>query len=115
MEPLQQATVIQNQVLQKQVSGATRRIPGLVMALLVGGGAALPLLGAGPTALAPFGLGPLSAEAKVLADGKEKKGFYWQKVEKADKKVVYMCRSKGKTGSKLEKNASCEKAGAVKP
>jgi hypothetical protein len=52
---------------------------------------------------------------KVLADGKEKKGFYWQKVEKADKKVVYMCRSRTKTGSKLEKNASCEKAGAVKP
>jgi hypothetical protein len=110
MEPRQQATAT-----QKQASSPARRILGLVMALLVGGGGALTLLGAGPAALQPFGLGPLSAEAKVLADGKEKKGFYWQKVEKADKKVVYMCRSRTKTGSKLEKNASCEKAGAVKP
>lgn len=51
----------------------------------------------------------------MLAEGKLKQGFDWQKVERSDKSVVSMCRFRSKTGSKLEKNASCEKVGAVKP
>ena len=47
--------------------------------------------------------------AKVLAEGKPKGGFYWQKSGKA----VYQCRAKG--DSKFQKAAACDKAGAVKP
>jgi hypothetical protein len=53
------------------------------------------------------------ALAKVLAEGKPKGGFYWQKIENTAGKVSYMCRAK--EGSKLSPNASCEKAKAAKP
>jgi hypothetical protein len=53
------------------------------------------------------------AMAKVLAEGKPKGGFYWQKIEQSGGKVVYQCRATG--DSKFQKAASCEKAGAAKP
>ena len=51
--------------------------------------------------------------AKVLAEGKPKGGFYWQKIEQKSGKVVYQCRAT--EDSKFQKAAACEKAGAVKP
>ena len=51
--------------------------------------------------------------AKVLAEGKPKGGFYWQKIEQKSGKAVYQCRATG--DSKFQKTAACEKAGAVKP
>ena len=51
--------------------------------------------------------------AKVLAEGKPKGGFYWQKIEQKSGKAVYQCRAKG--DSKFQKAAACDKAGAVKP
>jgi len=53
------------------------------------------------------------ALAKVLAEGKPKGGFYWQKIENSAGKVSYMCRAKA--ASKLSPAASCEKAKAAKP
>jgi hypothetical protein len=53
------------------------------------------------------------ALAKVLAEGKPKGGFYWQKIENGAGKVSYMCRAQ--QGSKLSANASCESAKAPKP
>jgi hypothetical protein len=53
------------------------------------------------------------SQAKVLAEGKPKGGFYWQKIENSNRKVSYMCRAK--EGSKLSPAASCEKAKAPKP
>ena len=53
------------------------------------------------------------SQAKVLAEGKPKGGFYWQKIENTSGKVSYMCRAK--EGSKLSTAASCEKAKAPKP
>jgi len=53
-------------------------------------------------------------QAKVLADGKPSPGgFYWQKVEKGDKSIQYVCRSNKETG--IQKNAQCNGAKAVKP
>ena len=51
--------------------------------------------------------------AKVLAEGKPKGGFYWQKDEQKGGKSVYQWRATG--DSKFQKTAACEKAGAVKP
>lgn len=51
--------------------------------------------------------------AKVLAEGKPKGGFYWQKIENGAGKVSYMCRAQ--QGAKLSANASCEAAKAPKP
>ncbi len=66
------------------------------------------------TALACVVFAPLSAGAKVLAEGKPSPGgFYWQKVEKSDKSIQYLCRSK--TDSGIQKNAKCNGAKAVKP
>ena len=53
------------------------------------------------------------ALAKVLAEGKPKGGFYWQKIENGAGKVSYMCRAQ--QGAKLSANASCEAAKAPKP
>ena len=53
------------------------------------------------------------ALAKVLAEGKPKGGFYWQKIEQKTGKAVYQCRATG--DSKYQKAAACDKAGAVKP
>jgi hypothetical protein len=53
------------------------------------------------------------ALAKVLAEGKPKGGFYWQKIENSAGKVSYMCRAQ--QGAKLSANASCESAKAPKP
>lgn len=58
-------------------------------------------------------LAAMPASAKVLGEGKPKDGFYWQKIEDKNGKVRYSCRATGE--AKFQKNASCEKAGAVKP
>jgi hypothetical protein len=63
--------------------------------------------------LALAALTVLPVSAKVLAEGKPSKGFYWQKVEQKTGKVVYLCRSE--SSSKFQKNVQCEGAGAVKP
>jgi hypothetical protein len=55
----------------------------------------------------------LPATAKVLAEGKPSKGFYWQKIEQKSGKVTYQCRATG--GSKFQKQEHCESAGAVQP
>ena len=59
----------------------------------------------------PLGVTP--ADAKVLAEGKPSKGFFWQKVEKANGQTTLMCRST--SSSTIQKSAQCEKAGAKKP
>lgn len=53
------------------------------------------------------------AMAKVLAEGKPKNGFYWQKVESSSGKVSYLCRSN--TDSKFQKGSKCQAAGAELP
>lgn len=53
------------------------------------------------------------ADAKVLAEGKPSKGVYWQKVQKQNGSVVYMCRSTEK--AKLVSADQCDKAKARKP
>jgi hypothetical protein len=54
------------------------------------------------------------AQAKVLAQGEPTQaGLYWQKVEKSNGGVMYVCRSK--SNSKLQKADLCEKDGAKKP
>lgn len=58
-------------------------------------------------------LAVVPAEAKVVAQGKPAKGYYWQKVEKQNGKIVYMCRASG--DGKLHNADSCSKAGARKP
>ena len=58
-------------------------------------------------------LGSAPASAKVLAEGKPSKGFYWQKIEQKGGKVVYQCRATG--DSKFQKATACEKARATKP
>ncbi len=55
----------------------------------------------------------LPASAKVLAEGKPSKGFYWQKIEQKSGKVVYQCRAAG--DSKFQKQERCKSAGAVQP
>jgi hypothetical protein len=56
---------------------------------------------------------PLSSYAKVLAEGNVKNGFYWQKIEKSNGSISYLCRSTG--SSKIQKHANCEDAGAQRP
>ena len=55
--------------------------------------------------------------AKVLAEGKPKGGFYWQKIEqKIEQKTgnaVYQSRASG--DSKFQKTTACEESGDVKP
>jgi hypothetical protein len=51
--------------------------------------------------------------AKVLAEGKPKGGFYWQKIEQKGGKVVYQCRATA--DSKFQKKERCTSAGAVQP
>jgi len=53
------------------------------------------------------------AQAKVLAQGKPSKGVYWQKVQKENGSIVYMCRSTEK--AKLVSADQCDKAKASKP
>jgi hypothetical protein len=54
------------------------------------------------------------AMAKVLAEGKPSPGgFYWQKVEKSNGSVQYLCRKT--SDSKIQKAAACNGAKAVKP
>ena len=52
------------------------------------------------------------AMAEVLAEGKPKGGYYWQKVS-ASNGTRYLCRST--TAAKIQKAAVCAAAGAVKP
>jgi hypothetical protein len=56
---------------------------------------------------------PLPALAKVLAEGKPSKGFYWQKVEQQSGKAMYLCRST--SNAKIQKWSACDGAGARKP
>ena len=66
------------------------------------------------TALATLTLVPLPASAKVVAEGKPSPGgFYWQKVEKSNGSIQYLCRNT--SDSKIQKAASCNGAKAVKP
>lgn len=58
-------------------------------------------------------LSAVPAQAKVLAQGKPSQGVYWQKVQKQDGSIVYMCRSTEK--AKLLSAAQCDKAKARKP
>jgi hypothetical protein len=54
------------------------------------------------------------ASAKVIAEGKPTAaGLYWQKVEKKNGTVSYLCRSK--SNSKILKSGACDKGGAKKP
>ena len=56
----------------------------------------------------------MPADAKVLAEGKPSPGgFYWQKVQKSDKSIQYICRSKKEAG--IQKDAKCNGAKAAKP
>ena len=59
---------------------------------------------------AALAAGPALAE--VLAEGKVKGGYYWQKVS-ASNGTRYLCRST--TDAKIQKAAACTTAGAVKP
>jgi hypothetical protein len=52
------------------------------------------------------------ALAEVLAEGKPKCGYYWQKVS-ASNGTRYLCRST--TDARIQKAAACAAAGAVKP
>ena len=52
------------------------------------------------------------AMAKVLAEGKPSPGgFYWQKVEKSNGSVQYLCRKT--SDSKIQKAAACNGAKAT--
>ena len=52
--------------------------------------------------------------AKVLAEGKPSPGgFYWEKVEKSNGSIQYLCRKT--SDSKIQKAAACNGAKAVKP
>ncbi|WP_411869269.1 hypothetical protein [Vulcanococcus limneticus] len=54
------------------------------------------------------------ALAKVLAEGKPSPGgFYWQKVEKSNGSIQYLCRKT--SDSKIQKAAACNGAKSVKP
>jgi hypothetical protein len=65
-------------------------------------------------ALLGLTISQLPAAAKVLAEGKPSPGgFYWQKVQKSDKSIQYMCRSKKEAG--IQKDAKCNGAKAAKP
>jgi hypothetical protein len=72
--------------------------------------APLPLL---LTLTALLSLSPIPASAKVVAEGKPSKGYFWQKVQKANGQSTLMCRST--SSSTIQKAALCEKAGAKQP
>lgn len=55
---------------------------------------------------------PGFALAEILAEGKAKNGYYWQKVS-TSKGERYLCRST--SDPKIQKHANCQAAGAVKP
>jgi hypothetical protein len=59
---------------------------------------------------AALAAGPALAE--VVAEGKVKGGYYWQKVSVSNG-TRYLCRST--TDAKIQKAASCTAAGAQKP
>ena len=59
-------------------------------------------------------LAALPAGAKVVAQGKPSKGYYWQKVEQSNGSVQFMCRATATPG-KLQTAQSCEAAKARKP
>ena len=59
---------------------------------------------------AALAAGPALAE--VLAEGKPKGGYYWQKVVGSNGTKM-LCRST--TDARIQKAASCNTAGAVKP
>lgn len=66
-----------------------------------------------PVAVLPVLLA-VPASAKVIAEGKPTAaGLYWQKVEKNNGTVSYLCRSKA--NSKILKGDACDKGGAKKP
>jgi hypothetical protein len=66
------------------------------------------------TALAALALVPLPAGAKVLAEGKPSPGgFYWQKVQKSNGSIQYLCRST--KDAAIQKHAKCDGAKAAKP
>jgi hypothetical protein len=91
-------------------AGVTR--PGVVANAVVSGFAAMPrrLL----FALAVVVFAGLPAMAKVVAEGKPSSGgHYWQKVQKTNGSIQYLCRQKG--DSKVQKDAVCNGAKAVKP
>jgi hypothetical protein len=59
-------------------------------------------------------LAGLPAAAKVLAEGKPTSGgYYWQKIEKSNGSIQYMCRNKN--DANIQKSAACNGAKAVKP
>jgi hypothetical protein len=55
----------------------------------------------------------LPALAAVIAEGTVSNGYYYQKVQKQNGTIQYMCRSIS-TG-KIQKNSSCDNAGAKRP
>jgi hypothetical protein len=56
-------------------------------------------------ALAVVVFAGLPAMAKVVAEGKPTTGgFYWQKVQKTDGSIQYLCRKKGE--SNIQKDAA---------
>jgi hypothetical protein len=66
-----------------------------------------------PVAVLPVLLA-VPASAKVIAEGKPTAAdLYWQKVEKNNGTVSYLCRSK--SNSKILKSEVCDKGGARKP
>jgi hypothetical protein len=65
-------------------------------------------------ALAVVVFAGIPAMAKVVAEGTATTGgFYWQKVQKTNGRIQYLCRNKGE--SKILKDAACNGAKAVKP
>ncbi len=54
-----------------------------------------------------------AAHAEVLAEGAVKNGYYWQKIQKSNGGIQYLCRST--SSGKINKKSSCENAGAVQP
>ena len=80
---------------------------------MIGGEARDPMRSPGLLMLLAVTLAALPASAKVLAEGKPSKGFYWQKIEQKSGKVVYQCRATD--DSKFQKKERCTSAGAVQP
>jgi hypothetical protein len=65
--------------------------------------------------LRPLLVGLTSAgpvQAKVLAEGKPKGGYDWQKIEQSSG-IRYLCRTQA--GATIQKADQCSTAGAVKP
>jgi hypothetical protein len=55
----------------------------------------------------------LPAIGAVIAEGRVSNGYYYQKVQKQNGTIQYMCRSTS-TG-KIQKSADCNNAGAKRP